>query len=114
MWENELKKLNSKSLVGSPPITGLPSGGKLTDKVSDLAIKNADIQATIYDLLSVIKVQEKKIIEYIKTIDDSLVRQIIYLRCISLKRWEEIAAEIGGNNTAENVRQMYKRFFEKQ
>lgn len=49
--------------------------------------------------------------EFIERIDDSLVRQIIALRHINGLSWDQVAAHIGGGNTAEGVRQIHSRFF---
>lgn len=51
--------------------------------------------------------------EYIESIDDSLIRQIIALRYINGLTWEQVAASIGGNNTADSVRMLCDRFLKK-
>lgn len=51
--------------------------------------------------------------EYIDNIDDSLIRQIIILRYVNGLTWEQVAASIGGNNTADSVRMMHDRFLKK-
>lgn len=48
--------------------------------------------------------------EFIEKIDDSLVRQIISLRYVSGLTWEQVAVNIGGNNTADSVRKVAERF----
>ena len=48
--------------------------------------------------------------EYVESIDDSLIRQIITLRHINGFTWEQVAAHIGGNNTADGVRMIHDRF----
>lgn len=48
--------------------------------------------------------------EYIENIDDSLIRQIITLKYINGLTWEQVAASIGGNNTADSVRKAAERF----
>lgn len=53
------------------------------------------------------------ILQYIRGIEDSTVRQIVFLRCVKLKSWTNIAMLIGGNNTADSVRMMYKRYLRK-
>lgn len=50
--------------------------------------------------------------EFIESIEDSLVRQIISLRYINGLTWEEVATNIGGNNTADSVRMLCNRFLE--
>ncbi|MFU0784286.1 RNA polymerase subunit sigma-24 [Clostridium sp.] len=48
--------------------------------------------------------------DYISNIDDSLVRQIISLRYVNGLTWAQVAASIGGNNTADSVRKVAERF----
>ena len=51
--------------------------------------------------------------DYIENIDDSLIRQVITLRYINGLTWEQVAAHIGGGNTADSVRMMHDRFLKK-
>lgn len=51
---------------------------------------------------------------YIQSIDDSLTRQILSLRYVNGLTWEQVAAHIGGGNTAESVRQINSRFFRRE
>lgn len=50
--------------------------------------------------------------EFIESIDDSLVRQIITLRYVECKTWTKIATTIGNNNTADSIRMILNRFFQ--
>ena len=52
----------------------------------------------------------EEIEEYINTIDDSLTRQILSLRYVNGLTWEQVAASIGGGNTADSVRKVAERF----
>ena len=60
-----------------------------------------------------IDAEEKRMMQYILTIEDSLLRQIVHYRCVCLLPWNVIAMEIGGGNTADSVRMQFKRFMEK-
>ena len=64
------------------------------------------LQRRIDELLNLMKETN----EYINNIDDSLIRQIISLRYINGLTWEQVAAHIGGNNTADSVRKAAERF----
>lgn len=52
----------------------------------------------------------EEITEYIDTVEDSLIRQIIILRYVNGLTWEGVAEKIGGNNTADSVRMLHNRF----
>lgn len=55
----------------------------------------------------------EEINEYIESIDDSLIRQIIILRYINGLTWDQVAAHIGGGNTADSVRMALNRFLKR-
>ena len=114
MWQKELDRLECKSLVKGQEITDMPFGSGTSDKVADLAIEKADIRLIIEGKLKEIQLQRKRIIEYIDSIDDSLLRQIMFFRNVSCMSWNQVANEIGGNNTENSVRMMYNRHFIKE
>lgn len=112
MWQKELEKLQCRSLVKGQEITGMPFGTGTSDKVGNLATEIADIETIIRGKLAEIQIQRKKIIEYINSIDDSLLRQIMFLRNVSCMNWNQIANELGSNENC--VKQMYSRHFRKE
>lgn len=54
----------------------------------------------------------EEINEFIESIEDSLLRQIVALRHINGLSWDQVAASIGGGNTAEGCRKRLQRFFD--
>ena len=112
MWQKELERLQCKSLVKGQEITDMPFGSGTSDKVADMAIDIADINAIIRGKLAEIQVQRKKILEYINSIDDSMLRQIMFLRNVSCMNWNQVARELG--STENCVKQIYSRHFRKE
>ncbi len=51
--------------------------------------------------------------EYIATIPDSQTRMIFQLRYVNGLGWKQVAAHIGGGNTADSVRMIHNRFLER-
>ena len=112
MWEQELERLRCRSLVRSPqPDTGPGSG--TSDKVGDLAEKRVDLENLIEAKREEIQQRRDEAVAFIYGIPDSLTRQIVYYRCVSLYGWARVAYEVGGNNSPDGVRKIYSRFMEK-
>ena len=111
MWQKELDRLQCKSLAGGTNIDGMPRGNGTNDKVADMAIERMEIEEIINGKLAEIQVQRKRIMNYINSIDDSLLRQIMFLRNVSCMSWKQIANELGSNENC--VKQIYSRHFRK-
>ena len=113
MWQKELERLECQSLLKGQQLSGMPGGRGSSDRVGDLAVKKTDIQLIIEGKLKEIQLQRERIIEYINSIEDSLMRQIVFYRNVSCMNWRQVAAEVGGNNTEDGIRKLYDRFLEK-
>lgn len=109
MWQKELDRLQCKSLVGSQNLDGMPKGSSTSDVVANLVIEKEEIREIINGKLTEIQVQRKKIMNYINNIDDSLLRQIIYLRNVSCMNWVQVAREL--NITEGCAKMTYYRHF---
>ena len=112
MWENKLNEITEIKAMGYEN----SSAGR-SSEVSSPVVRLAEQREKIRDIISAKLVEisyvEREILEYINTIDDSLIRQIMIHRHIELKSWVQVANAIGGNNTAESVRKMHDRFLQK-
>ncbi len=109
LWRDELERIRCRSLVGSPmPHNG--SGSGISDKVADRAEKIIELESRIAAKQDEIQRLRDEAVAFISGIPDSLTRQIVYYRCVSLMSWRRVAYEVGGGNTEENVRQIYSRF----
>ena len=108
LCEAELRELKHSSLTGSR-IDGMPKSGR-GDKVADRAIRIADLEAKIERLQDKMLDAQLEIWDFIDTIDDSMIRQIIIYKHIKLMSWTKTAHKIGGGNTADSCRMAYKRF----
>ena len=112
LWETELERVRCKSLVGSP-LPGNSHGSGVSDKVADRAERIIELENRIIAKRDEIQRLQDEAIAYIESIPDSLTRQIIYYRCVSLMSWRRVAYEVGGNNTPDGVRMIYNRFMER-
>ena len=111
--ERELERLRGRSLIQSP-LPNSTHGSGVSDKVGRLAERCVDLEILIREKQREIEQLRDKAVEYIYSIPDSLTRQVVYYRCVSLMSWKRVAYEVGGKNTEESVRKVYTRFFDKQ
>lgn len=114
MWERELQTLRGKSLTGSP-LSGSGSSplGSHSDKVADRAERIISLEERVNAKKSEIQAARDAAVAFVMTIPDSLTRQIVYYRCVSLMGWRRVAYEVGGKNTEESVKKHYQRFVAK-
>ena len=113
MWETELERIRCRSLVASP-LPSVSHGSGVSDKVAERTERIIELESRIAAKRDEIQRLRDEAVEYIYSIPDSLTRQIIYYRCVSLMNWRKVAYEVGGNNTEEGVKKIYYRFFDKQ
>lgn len=105
-----IEELRSLAESTTQTLSDMPRGSGVSDKVARYAAEIVDLQISILGhRLDAIE-EEKKITDYVSTITDPLIRLIIKLRHVDLLKWQDIAQQIGGGNSAESIRQAYHRF----
>lgn len=113
-YQEELQALQEGGLQ-APKLDGMPrQPKKITDPTGKKVVDKDDVEMIIEKLILEVEMKRKAIYEYIATLDSSLMRQIIMYRCLNLCRWDDVARYVGGGNTADSVRMMFNRHFEKQ
>ena len=111
MWRSKLDEVTE---IQSPNLTGLPGSNMTSDTVSRLAVQKDEINAIISGLLVKLEVKKRDMMEYIESISDSVVRQIIQYRYIDLLTWVKISEKIYGRIDRESsVRMIHDRFLKK-
>lgn len=113
MDRRRLQALEAKALPGAQRLTGMPGGSDVSDIVGDSAAEIADLQSIIDAKLRQCLCERKRLEQYISGIDDSLLRQIFTYRFVNGLTWNQVAACIGGDNTADGVRKAVKRYLKK-
>lgn len=113
MWERELEEVMISSEISSPNIGGCGSQ-KASSPTESRALKKQDIIDRIKNLKQNAEEEFKNLINYIESLEDSLMRQIIYYRCVKGFSWVWVAKKIGGPNTAESLRKTWERTYPKK
>jgi len=111
MWQDELRRLQDR--IESRPnwFDGMPHGTSIGDPTGNLATELANCKMMISCKELEIQIQRNRIIRYIDNIEDSVLRQIVFYRCVSCMGWMEVSSLIGGRTTAESTRKTFNRHF---
>ena len=114
MWQKELDRLENQSKVKGAEITDVPQhGSRARSKVESQVLHLEMLREEILTLKQTAEQELSILRQYIKEIDDSLVRQIIEYKYAQRLTWEETAARIGGANSKESLRKTLQRFLKK-
>lgn len=108
-----LEELYTKAISSSQTITGMPHVPGITDKVGRYAGEIADLRGIIEANIQRCFYELNRLNRYIDKVDDPQMRMILSLRFVNGLPWQQVAASIGGSNTADSVRMMCKRYLEK-
>jgi len=106
---DHLRELDLQIGCGAIAQDGQPKGNKIGRPTEMQAIKLAEMWKVIQE--QEIQLQELKLQawSFVKSLDDSLLRQIIILRFIDGKNWIQVANAIGGDATADGCRMIFNR-----
>lgn len=94
----------------SPNYDGMPRNPSPQNMLEHCTAEIADIEALIRDKIEQRTRERVKLERYIADIPDSFTRQIFALRFIDGLTWEQVAAKIGGYNTAKNCSNICYRY----
>lgn len=90
-------------------IFGMTETG-VKDRTGVTASKIEELKKILTDKQYKVLMERNKLEQYIASVDDSYMRQILTLRFVDGYSWQKVAIEIGGNNTADSVRKACRRF----
>jgi len=107
--KERLRELYAAATDTSCKITGLPHAPGSSDKTA-LAVEIAYLREVIEQKIKRCYAEYNKILEYINSIDDSFIRQIMTLRYIHGYSWRKVAHHMGGGNTSDSVRKACIRY----
>lgn len=105
-----LAQLEAAASSASAPLTGMPGGGGVSDRVGAYAAEIADLRSIIDANIRRCWQEMRRLSRYISTVEDSQMRQILTLRYIECLTWNQVADAIGGGNTEDSVRMAHNRF----
>lgn len=109
-----LQELESAARGGSAKLTGMPRINGNGRSMENIAVEIAEQRELVENKLKNAMILRNRIERYIVSVDDSLMRQVLFLRYVSGLSWTQVAMHIGGGNTADGVRKAHDRFLQKK
>lgn len=97
--------------ISSPKLDGQPRGSRIGNPTEQQAIILAETITKIKILEERVQTERNRVWDYIMTIPDTTMRQIIILRFIDGKSWFKVSEGIGGDATEEGCRKAFERYF---
>lgn len=90
-------------------ISGMTETG-IKDRTGETAVEIEELRNILADKQYKALMERNKLEQYIASVDDSYMRQILTLRFVDGNSWKKVAMEMGGNNTADGIRKACRRF----
>ncbi len=110
MQRKRLYELETIAKSCTATITGMPHGKEISNKVGKYAPQIADLKCLIDLNLKKCFFELNRLTEYIQSVDDPLVRQIMTYRYIHGFNWQKTAFSVGGNNNPYNLKMRLYRY----
>lgn len=114
MDKKRLQELEAEAVSITPNLAGMPHSSGVSDKVGRYAAEIADLKGIIEAKHKQCLYERNRIERYISCLEDSLLRQIFIYRFVNGLPWEQVAACVGGGNSAGSVRMACYRYLKQR
>jgi hypothetical protein len=113
IYQTELELLKYKSVLKGTVITGMPFGTDTSDSTADIAVAKVaqmkKYERMIRDTLDEIQTARIEIMTYISTVEDNVLKQIMYYWSVCCMTWYEVASNV--DKSEYMVKKKYYRHF---
>ena len=110
--EEKIAELRTLSEKTTQTVSDMPHASGTSDKVGTLACIIADYRSFLENVIAKRLKERHNIHKLFQGIPDPQTRDIFILRYIDCLEWQDIAAKIGGGNTAGSVIMRARRYLE--
>lgn len=93
--KRKLEELRLAAVSATAKITGLPHVTGVRDKVGEIAVLIEEQSRLIELKKKQTVIEYNRLMRYINSVDDSLMRQILILRYVNGLSWQQVAFSIG-------------------
>lgn len=96
--------------IGGQNLTGMPHGSSVSNPIEALIIKKSALEGDLQKELANALDEERKIRNFMSSVDDEEIKIIIELRFINFMKWADIGAELDNDRTTPHKK--LKKFLE--
>lgn len=93
--QDELNKLECRSMVKGQEITGMPSVTGTSDKVGDYATEKAELEMLLDMAIKKLYVERNRIERFLAMIQNADDRLLVRLRSVNCMSWYKIGDKLG-------------------
>lgn len=111
--QRRIAELEAAATKCTANISGMPSGKGVSDKVGQYAAQVVDLKALLDLNIKKSFYEFNRLIRYIGSVEDPVIRQIMIYRFENHMSWRQIERAIGGNNKAESLRKRLYRYLKR-
>lgn len=111
--KRKLEELRLAAVSATAKITGLPHVTGVRDKVGEIAVLIEEQSRLIELKKKQTVIEYNRLMRYINSVDDSLMRQILTLRYVNGLSWQQVAFAIGENDE-QYPRRKHNKFLQSQ
>ena len=99
-----------RNTLKSPAMSGMPRGGGVSDPVAKTVELMERQEEMLAENLQKCLEQQNRLLEFVRSVEDSRMRQILCYRHLDGLNWVQVAHRM--SVTPESVKMAYKRFFD--
>lgn len=111
--KRKLEELRLAAVSATAKITGLPHVTGVRDKVGEIAVLIEEQSRLIELKKKQTVIEYNRLMQYINSVDDSLMRQILTLRYVNGLSWQQVAFSIGESDE-QYPRRKHNKFLQSQ
>ncbi len=111
--KRKLEELRLAAVSATAKITGLPHVTGVRDKVGEIAVLIEEQSRLIELKKKQTVIEYNRLMRYINSVDDSLMRQILTLRYVNGLSWQQVAFAIGESDE-QYPRRKHNKFLQSQ
>lgn len=109
-----LADLYAAAGIRSPGFSSMPRAPGARDRIGALVPEIIDQESAILAAIERYEAERRRLNAYINSVRNARMRTILIQRFVNQRSWQEVAAEVGDNETEGSVKQACYRYLDEE